>query len=56
MREKNEKGAIVVEATLSMTAFMFAILILLSIADIAYTQTRRCPNIAICITNFPWTN
>ena len=40
MREKNEKGAIVVEATLSMTAFMFAILILLSIADIAYTQTR----------------
>lgn len=38
--EKRERGAVVVEAVLSMTAFMFAILIILSIADIAYTQSK----------------
>ncbi len=40
MRENREKGAVVVEATLSLTAFMFAILIILSIAGIAYTQSK----------------
>lgn len=40
MEEKRERGAVVVEAILSMTAFMFAILIILSIADIAYTQSK----------------
>lgn len=40
MREKRERGAVVVEAVISMTAFMFAILIILSIADIAYTQSK----------------
>lgn len=39
-KEKRERGAVVVEAVLSMTAFMFAILIILSIADIAYTQSK----------------
>ncbi len=37
MREKKERGAIVVEAIISMTSFMFAIMIILSVADIAYT-------------------
>lgn len=37
---KQESGAVVVEAIISMTAFMFAILIILSIADIAYTQSK----------------
>ena len=40
MREKRERGAVVVEAVISMTTFMFAILIILSIADIAYTQSK----------------
>lgn len=40
MKENRERGAVVVEATLSLTAFMFAILIILSIADIAYTQSK----------------
>jgi len=34
------RGAVVIEATISMTAFMFAILIILSIADIAYVQSK----------------
>lgn len=40
MREREERGAVVVEAIISMTAFMFAILIILSIADIAYVQSK----------------
>lgn len=40
MRETKERGAVVVEAVISMTAFMFAILIILSITDIAYTQSK----------------
>ena len=40
MREKSEKGAVVVEAIISMTAFMFAIMVILSIADIAYAQSK----------------
>lgn len=40
MREKKEKGAIVVEAAISMTTFIFAILIILNIADIAYVQSK----------------
>lgn len=39
-RENGERGAVVVEAILSMTAFIFTILILLSVADIAYTQSK----------------
>ena len=35
-----ERGAVVVEAVISMTAFIFAILIILSVADIAYTQCK----------------
>ncbi len=40
IKEERERGAVVVEAVLSMTAFIFTILILLSIADIAYTQSK----------------
>ncbi len=40
IKEERERGAVVVEAVLSMTAFVFTILILLSIADIAYTQSK----------------
>ena len=40
MREKKERGAKVVEAIISMTSFMFAIMIILSVADIAYTQSK----------------
>ena len=40
MKEKKERGAVVVEAIISMTTFMFAILIILSIADIAYVQSK----------------
>ncbi len=36
----NDRGAIVVEATISLTAFVFAILIVLSIADMAYVQAK----------------
>ncbi len=39
-KEGKERGAVVVEAIISMTAFMFAILIILSIADIAYVQSK----------------
>lgn len=37
---KNERGAIVVEATISLTAFMFAFFILYSIVDICYVQAK----------------
>ena len=40
MRDRKERGAVVVEATISMTTFIFAIMIILSIADIAYVQSR----------------
>lgn len=40
MRESRERGAVVVEAVISMTAFIFTILIILSITDIAYTQSK----------------
>lgn len=40
MRENRERGAVVVEAVLSMTAFIFTMLIILSITDIAYTQSK----------------
>lgn len=39
-KENREKGAVVVEAIISMTAFIFTMLIILSIADIAYTQSK----------------
>lgn len=39
-KENRERGAVVVEAIISMTAFIFTMLIILSIADIAYTQSK----------------
>lgn len=40
MKKKNEQGAIVVEATISLTAFMFLIVIILSITNICLTQAK----------------
>lgn len=40
MREDNEKGAIVVEATLSLTTFVFTIFTILSLVNIYYIQSR----------------
>lgn len=40
IKEKRQRGAVAVEAVLSMTAFIFTMLIILSIADIAYTQSK----------------
>lgn len=40
MRREREKGAIVIEATISFTAFVFAMLIILSLVDIAYVQAK----------------
>lgn len=37
---ENERGAIIVEATISLTAFMFAMFTLLSVIQIAYAQSR----------------
>lgn len=37
---KDEKGAIIVEATISLSAFIFAIFTLLSIIDICYAQQK----------------
>ena len=37
---KKENGAIVVEATISLTAFMFAILTVIMVLDICYTQAK----------------
>lgn len=39
-QENRESGAVVVEAVISMTTFMFAILIILSVVDIAYIQSK----------------
>lgn len=40
MKEERERGAVVVEAVISMTTFIFAILVILSVADIAYVQSK----------------
>lgn len=40
MREKNEQGAIVVEATIALSAFMFIIVTLLSIVNICFAQAK----------------
>ncbi len=40
MRKDKERGAIVVEATLSLTAFVFAIFTILSIVNIYYIQSK----------------
>lgn len=40
MDKNNEKGAIVVEATISFTSFMFAIVIILSIVNICQAQAK----------------
>lgn len=40
MRKDNERGAIVVEATISLTAFVFAIFTILSIVNIYYIQAK----------------
>lgn len=37
---RGERGAIIVEATISLTVFMFAMFTLLSLTQIAYTQAR----------------
>lgn len=39
-QEKGQRGAIIVEATLALPVFMFAIYTLLSVVQIAYTQAR----------------
>lgn len=40
MRKGNERGAIVVEATISLSAFMFAIFMILSIVNICFIQAK----------------
>ena len=40
MRKGNERGAIVVEATVSLTAFIFAIFTILSIVNVYYIQAK----------------
>lgn len=40
MRKDSESGAIVVEATISLTAFVFAIFTILSVVNICYIQAR----------------
>ena len=40
MRKENERGAIVVEATLSLTAFVFAIFTLLTLVTVYYIQAK----------------
>ncbi len=40
MRKDNESGAIVIEATISLTAFVFAIFTILSIVNIFYIQAK----------------
>lgn len=40
MRKGNEKGAIVAEATIALTAFMFAIFTILSIVNICFIQAK----------------
>lgn len=40
MKQERERGAIVVEATISLTAFIFAILTILLVVDISYTQAK----------------
>lgn len=40
MRYKDEKGAIVVEATMSLTFFIFAMLLILSITNICLAQSK----------------
>ena len=39
-KQKNERGAIVVEATIALTAFIFAIYTILSIVNICYIQAK----------------
>lgn len=45
-RQPREKGAVIIEATLSLTIFMFAIFTLLSVIQIAYVQSRM--SVALC--------
>ena len=40
MKKENEKGAIIVEATIALPVFIFTILIILSITDICYVQSK----------------
>lgn len=37
---KNEQGAIIIEAIISLTTYIFAIFLILSVVDICYTQAR----------------
>lgn len=43
---QREKGAVIIEATISLTTFMFAMLTLLSLIQIAYVQSRM--STAVC--------
>ena len=45
-QKDSEKGAIIVEATLSLTIFMFAMFTMLSLIQVAYTQSRI--SVALC--------
>ena len=40
MRKENENGAIVVEATISLSVFIFVIFTILSIVNICYIQAK----------------
>ena len=37
---KSEQGAIIIEAIISLTTYIFAIFLILSIVDVCYTQAR----------------
>ena len=45
-KNQREKGAVIIEATISLTVFMFAMLTLLSLIQIAYVQSRM--STAVC--------
>ncbi len=40
--EKEERGAVFVEATISLSVFMFTIFMILNVAQMAYAQERMC--------------
>lgn len=47
MRKENERGAIVVEATLSLTAFVFAIFTILTLVNVYYIQAKMSVHIQL---------
>lgn len=46
IRKDSQAGAIIVEATISLTIFMFAMFTMLSLIQVAYTQSRM--SVALC--------